>query len=63
LSSMIKVLTCLHLFLAGSTFFCPRSFPASFSLGSAPNPIPAHECRVEPPMLTAAMPVDAVMAT
>ncbi|KAK3805084.1 MAG: hypothetical protein JOS17DRAFT_693002, partial [Linnemannia elongata] len=30
---------------------------------SAPNPTPTNECSVQPPMLQAAMPVDAVTAT
>ncbi|KAI0080063.1 hypothetical protein K474DRAFT_1590717, partial [Panus rudis PR-1116 ss-1] len=33
------------------------------SLGSLPRPIPAHECRVHPPMLMDAIPVEAVMPT
>ncbi|EJF66393.1 hypothetical protein DICSQDRAFT_46552, partial [Dichomitus squalens LYAD-421 SS1] len=35
----------------------------SASWSSLPNPMPAHECSVHPPMFTDAMPVDAVIAS
>ncbi|KZT06266.1 uncharacterized protein LAESUDRAFT_604359, partial [Laetiporus sulphureus 93-53] len=34
----------------------------SLSAGSRPSPIPAHECNVDPPMFTEAIPVAAVTA-
>ncbi|KAF8578229.1 hypothetical protein K439DRAFT_1306840, partial [Ramaria rubella] len=36
---------------------------ASCSALSRPKPIPPNECKVTPPTLQAAIPVDAVMAT
>ncbi|KAL1689969.1 hypothetical protein GGG16DRAFT_56696, partial [Schizophyllum commune] len=64
LSSMISVSTIRHL---SSTFFmtvCPNPsiFPAKSHPSLIPRPIPAHECKVVPSMLHAAIPVAAVMA-
>ncbi|KII93469.1 hypothetical protein PLICRDRAFT_65084, partial [Plicaturopsis crispa FD-325 SS-3] len=62
LSSIIRVRTFCHRLRTFLNFGCPRNLPASFFASSCPKPIPAHECSVVPPMLTDAMPVDAVMA-
>lgn len=40
----------------------PRNFPISLAALSFPRPMPAQECRVQPPMFTAAIPVVAVIA-
>lgn len=42
---------------------CPRTLPTNRSIGSFPSLIPAHEWRVTPPILRAAIPVEAVTAT
>ncbi|TFL03623.1 hypothetical protein BDV98DRAFT_504426 [Pterulicium gracile] len=39
-----------------------RIFSTKISFSRLPSPTPAKECRVPPPMLTPAIPVDAVMA-
>ncbi|KAF9498157.1 hypothetical protein BDN71DRAFT_444235 [Pleurotus eryngii] len=61
-SSIMRYLTARHRSSTGLNFPCPRNFPARFFAGSSPSPMPAHECRVVPPILTAAIPVDAVIA-
>lgn len=59
---MISVLTVRHRFTTFSNFDCPSILPTNFLTGSLPKPIPAQECKVVPPMLTAAIPVLAVIA-
>jgi len=60
LSSMTKVLVSFHLVLVQPE---PLTFLTSVSMGSLPSPTPAKEWSVVPPMLMAAIPVDAVTAT
>ncbi|KAG0644090.1 hypothetical protein HOY80DRAFT_860686, partial [Tuber brumale] len=60
ISSMTSTLVRSHRFLA-FTFF--RILLISSTAGSFPSPIPAKLWRVTPPMLQAARPVEAVMAT
>ncbi|KAI9572607.1 hypothetical protein HD554DRAFT_1983276, partial [Boletus coccyginus] len=62
LSSKIRVWTLRQRSRTFLNFSWPRNLPASFFASSCPMPMPAHECRVVPPMLTEAMPVDAVIA-
>ncbi|KAF9243747.1 hypothetical protein BU15DRAFT_42519, partial [Melanogaster broomeanus] len=63
LSSRIRVFTPRQRSRTFLNFSCPRNFPASFLASSCPMPIPAHECNVVPPILTEAMPVEAVTAS
>ncbi|TEB39068.1 hypothetical protein FA13DRAFT_435508 [Coprinellus micaceus] len=49
-------------FHTGWNFLFPRTLPTNLEGSSCPSPIPAQEWRVQPPMLTAAMPVVAVIA-
>lgn len=44
-----------------TNFGWPRNLPARLLADSWPKPIPAQECSVVPPMLTEAIPVEAVM--
>ncbi|KAJ6501689.1 hypothetical protein C8R47DRAFT_969824 [Mycena vitilis] len=60
LSSMMSVFTLLQRSRT-SVFLKPMSLPATFLAGSFPIPMPAQECNVQPPMLIAAMPVEAVI--
>lgn len=62
LSSIINVSVDCHLLHTFRRVFCPLIFPTSLSTGSFASPHPAKEWRVDPPILTAAIPVDAVTA-
>src|SRR6266704_1702281 len=62
LSSTISVSTSCHRSLTGLNLDCPQNLPARFLADCSPRPIPAQEWRVQPPMFTAAIPVDAVIA-
>ena len=62
LSSNIRVFTVRQRSRTLLSFSWPRNLPASFFASSFPIPIPAHECSVVPPIFTAAIPVDAVIA-
>jgi hypothetical protein len=59
---MISVFTLSHRYLTGSNLDCFQNLPARFLADCSPRPIPAQEWRVQPPMFTAAIPVDAVIA-
>ncbi|KAJ6574740.1 hypothetical protein B0H19DRAFT_1125535 [Mycena capillaripes] len=59
ISSMMRVLVSSQRVRSLNEFLILR---ARRSLDSFPNPIPANECRVEPPMFRPAIPVDAVTA-
>ena len=59
-SSMINTFVLTH---RATAFFCFLIFPTSCLGSSIPSPTPPNECRVVPPMLHAAMPVEAVTAT
>ncbi|KAG2123605.1 hypothetical protein DEU56DRAFT_745290, partial [Suillus clintonianus] len=61
-SSSMRVRTRCHRSLTRSNLGWPRNLPPSFFASSRPSPIPAHECTVVPPMLTDAIPVEAVIA-
>ncbi|KAF8078243.1 hypothetical protein FPV67DRAFT_1383382, partial [Lyophyllum atratum] len=61
LSSMISVFAFCQRSRTWRNFCCPRNFPAYRFEGSSPRPIPAQEWRVLPPILTAAIPVEAVI--
>lgn len=63
LSSMMRVFVSFQRRKTFLHFSCPRILPTSLSTDSCPRPVPAQECRVTPPILTAAIPVDAVMPT
>ncbi|EGO28446.1 hypothetical protein SERLADRAFT_380103, partial [Serpula lacrymans var. lacrymans S7.9] len=63
ISSITNVLTCRHRSTTFLNLGCPRNFPASLWASSWPRPIPAQECNVVPPILTDAIPVDAVIAS
>jgi hypothetical protein len=58
---MIKACTSCQRSLTFESSGWPRILPAKVFSGSWPRPMPAHECSVVPPILTDAMPVDAVI--
>ncbi|KAH9065956.1 hypothetical protein EDB87DRAFT_1594051 [Lactarius vividus] len=60
LSSIIRLSTSHQRFLKRSV---PRILPERCLALPSPKPIPAQECKVVPPMLMDAIPVEAVMAT
>ncbi len=60
LSSMISTLVLNHLVMA---FLFRLMLVTSWPTSLVPSPTPLNECSVCPPMLHAAMPVDAVTAT
>ena len=62
LSSRMSTLTLCHRRLTGSYFFWYKNLPERSFTDSFPSPIPAQEWRVQPPIFTAAIPVDAVIA-
>ena len=57
---MMRTFVLNHLAAAFLFFF---TLPAKTSGFSMPKPTPPNECRVTPPMLQAAIPVEAVTAT
>lgn len=60
---MIRVSTFLQRLRSDSKAGWCLSLPTNFLTGSSPSLIPAQECSVTPPMLIAAIPVEAVIAT
>jgi len=60
---MIRVSTVLQRLRSESKADWCRSLPTNCLTGSSPSLIPAQECSVTPPMLIAAIPVEAVIAT
>ena len=60
LSSIIKTAVSDHRL---RLFLFPKTIFNNFSFVAAPSPTPEKECRVVPPILHAAIPVEAVTAT